>query len=97
MRRFFLVGALAIAAAPAGAELTPRQRADIDALIARAMKDDRAYDIAGSLTTEVGPRLGGTEAEARARAWGEAKLKALGFKNVRTETFDMPVSPSRCI
>lgn len=91
MRRVSLLAALALASAPAGAELTSRQRADIDALIARAMADDRAYDIAASLTTEVGPRLGGTEAEARARAWGEAKLKSLGFKNVRTETFDMPV------
>jgi Zn-dependent M28 family amino/carboxypeptidase len=76
---------------PASAELTPRQRADVALLIERAMADDRAYDIVASLTTEVGPRLGGTQAEARARAWGEAKLKAMGFKNVRTETFDMPV------
>ncbi|MDZ7629265.1 MAG: M20/M25/M40 family metallo-hydrolase [Parvularculaceae bacterium] len=76
---------------PAAAELTPRQRADVALLIERAMTDERAYDLVASLTTEVGPRLGGTDAEARARTWGEAKLKALGFKNVRTEPFDMPV------
>ncbi len=80
----------ALAATPASAELSPRQRADIAVLIERAMADDRAYDILASLTTEVGPRLGGTEAEARARLWGEAKLKALGFANIRTETFEMP-------
>ena len=51
-----------------------------------ALKDEVAYDIVEGLTTEVGPRMAGTEAEARARTWGLAKLKALGFKNVRVET-----------
>lgn len=51
-----------------------------------ALKDDVAYDIVEGLTTEIGPRLAGTEAEARAREWGLAKMKALGFKNVRVET-----------
>ena len=32
----------------------------------------------------LGPRLGGSEAEARARDWGVAKFKELGFKNVRS-------------
>ncbi|MGA9582725.1 MAG: M20/M25/M40 family metallo-hydrolase [Allosphingosinicella sp.] len=56
-----------------------------------ALKDDIAYDIVEGLTTEVGPRLAGTEAEARAREWAVRKLKALGFANVRIETYDMPV------
>ncbi|VVT07302.1 Peptidase M28 [Sphingomonas sp. EC-HK361] len=56
-----------------------------------ALKDDVAYDIVEGLTTEVGPRLAGTEAEARARTWAVAKLKALGFKNVRAEPYQMPV------
>jgi len=38
----------------------------------------------------VGQRLAGTEAEARARDWAVVKLKALGFKNVRIEPYDMP-------
>lgn len=50
-----------------------------------------AYDIVEGLTTEVGQRLAGTEAEARARDWAVVKLKALGFANVRIETYDMPV------
>ena len=37
------------------------------------------------------PAPGGTEAEARARDWSVAKLKAMGFANVRVDTFDMPV------
>lgn len=56
-----------------------------------ALKDDVAYDIIEGLTTEVGQRMPGTEAEARARIWAVAKLKALGFKNVRSEPYQMPV------
>jgi hypothetical protein len=71
------------------------QRAPTDAEVAKlrdaALKDDLAWDITEGLTTEVGQRLAGTEAEARARDWAVAKLKSLGFKNVRIETFDMPV------
>lgn len=54
-------------------------------------RDSYAWDIVEGLTTEVGPRLAGTEAEARARAWAVRKLTELGFSNVRVEEFDMPV------
>lgn len=56
-----------------------------------ALNDTLAYEIVEGLTTEIGQRLAGTEAEARARDWAVVKLKALGFKNVRIETYDMPV------
>jgi acetylornithine deacetylase/succinyl-diaminopimelate desuccinylase-like protein len=57
-----------------------------------ALSNDRvAYDIVEGLTTEVGPRLAGTEAEARARAWMAERFRSLGFSNVRIETYDMPV------
>ena len=59
--------------------------------IAAPAQKDVAYDIVEGLTTEVGQRLAGTEAEARARDWAVIKLKALGFSNVRVETYDMPV------
>ncbi|MVZ96910.1 peptidase M28 family protein [Sphingorhabdus sp. IMCC26285] len=52
--------------------------------------DEVAYDVIEGLTTEIGPRQGGTEAEARARIWAVNKLKALGFENVRIEEFKMP-------
>ncbi len=64
---------------------------DVAKLRDAALSDNVAYDIVEGLTTEVGPRLAGTEAEARARSWGAAKLTALGFKNVRIETYKMPV------
>jgi carboxypeptidase Q len=53
--------------------------------------DHYAWDIVEGLTTEVGQRLAGTEAEARARDWAVARLKAMGFANVHVEPFDMPV------
>ncbi len=56
-----------------------------------ALADDvTAYDIVEGLTTEIGPRQGGTEAEARARIWAKDKLASLGFENARIETFQMP-------
>lgn len=48
---------------------------------------DVAWDILAGLTSEVGPRMPGSEAEARARTWADARLKALGFSNVTTEPF----------
>ncbi len=58
--------------------------------VAQALGDSIALDIVTGLTTEVGPRQAGTEAEARARDWSVKKLAALGFANVRIEPFDMP-------
>ena len=64
----------------------------ISALRDSALSDDRlALDLLESLTTEVGPRLAGTEAEQRARDWAVAKLRELGFSNVHVEPFQMPV------
>jgi carboxypeptidase Q len=52
--------------------------------------DQVAWDVVEGLTTEIGPRQGGTEAEKRARDWSVKKLKALGFDNVRIEEYRMP-------
>jgi hypothetical protein len=60
-------------------------------VVAASPKQGTALEIVEGLTTEIGPRLAGTEAETRAREWAVKKLKSLGFKNVRIETFDMPV------
>ncbi len=49
------------------------------------------WDIVEDLTTEIGPRLAGTAAEARARDWAVQRLRQLGFSNVRIETYMMPV------
>ena len=61
-----------------------------DSPIELGLKDEIAWDIVEGLTTEIGPRQGGAEAEARARVWSVAKLKALGINNARIEEYQMP-------
>ncbi|MCL4672394.1 MAG: M20/M25/M40 family metallo-hydrolase [Sphingomonadaceae bacterium] len=51
--------------------------------------DTYAWDFVEGITTEVGPRQAGTEAEARGRAWAMRWLKANGFANVADEPFQM--------
>lgn len=46
---------------------------------------DVAYEFVAGLTSEVGQRLAGSEAEARARVWAAERLKALNFRNVVIE------------
>ena len=55
----------------------------------QALTDQTAMDLLTSLTTEVGQRLAGTPAAARAKDWGLAKLRALGFSNIVAEPFAM--------
>lgn len=49
-----------------------------------------SYRILESLTTEVGPRMAGSPADARAVAWAEAKFKELGFDKVWKEPVSFP-------
>jgi carboxypeptidase Q len=55
-----------------------------------AQKDTYAYDIVEGLTTEIGPRQGGTESEQHARDWAIKKLNSLDLYQVREERFEMP-------
>jgi hypothetical protein len=57
----------------------------------KAMHDDTAYRITASLTTEVGPRMAGSDADQRARDWAVAKFKALGYDKVYTEAVTFPL------
>ena len=82
-----LAAACALAATAAPALAAPASPATAIALRERALVDPTAYSIVSSLTTEVGPRMAGSEAAARARDWGLAKLRALGFENVHAEPF----------
>ena len=71
-------------AIPATAVKTAEQLRD------RALDDGTAYAVLKSLTTEVGPRLAGSEADQRARDWAVAKFKALGFDKVYVEPVTYP-------
>ena len=55
-----------------------------------ALQDDTGWKAVESLTTEVGPRLAGSEADARAVEWAKAKFKALGYDKVWTEPVTFP-------
>ena len=91
----YLSAALLLVAAPLAAQDKPPSLAvvpaHISALRDAALQDNYAWSITEGLTTEVGPRLAGTAAEARAREWAVARLRALGFANVRVDTFPLPV------
>jgi len=56
----------------------------------KALADSTAWDITESLTSEVGARMVGSPAMERARDWGVAKLKELGFENIKVEAFTTP-------
>ena len=55
-----------------------------------ALQDDTGWKVTESLTTEVGPRLAGREADARAVEGAKAKFKALGYDKVWTEPVTFP-------
>ncbi|MFB9372859.1 M20/M25/M40 family metallo-hydrolase [Algimonas porphyrae] len=59
-------------------------------ILEQSRSGTQGYDIVEGLTTEVGERLAGTEAEARARDWTVAKFKEIGLENVRVEPFTIP-------
>ncbi len=71
-------------------ELTDAQQQTAKELMRTALESDLAWEIVESLTTEVGPRLGGSQAEARARVWGKAWGDKLSFDRVAIEEFSMP-------
>src|SRR5262245_40423040 len=56
----------------------------------RALASNLGFEVVESLTTEVGPRLAGSEGDARAVKWAEAKFKALGYDKVWLEEVRFP-------
>ena len=92
MRLALLATALLLATSANAAETRIPERAMEQAaqLRQRALADDTGWKITESLTTEVGPRMAGSEADARAVAWAEAKFRQLGFDRVWTEAVTFP-------
>ncbi len=56
----------------------------------RTLTSNLAWPVLESLTTEVGSRAAGTGADRAAIAWAQAKLRELGFANVRTQEVIVP-------
>jgi len=70
--------------------ITNNQKKTATGLMQTALDSELGMEIVTSLTTEIGPRLGGSDAEKRAREWGLKLGKRLGFDNVQIEEFTMP-------
>lgn len=97
MRRILVAAALFSPYLAAGAQEAPQAEPlpgrvvqTAATLVERALADDTGLQFVEDLTTEVGPRLAGSQAERRARDWAVAELRSLGFRNVRVEGFDIP-------
>lgn len=94
MRRPAAVTAVLLALSSAAAAETTRipeaALSTAATLREQALADDTGWKVVESLTTEVGPRMAGSEADARAVAWAKAKFKALGFDKVWTEPVTFP-------
>ncbi len=84
--RIWLTAFIALALGAGHAAADPL-RSGAEAVRDRALKDPTAYDYVEALSVEVGPRLAGSEAAARARDWAVAKLTSLGFAKVHVEPF----------
>ena len=95
MKKLLLVCALALPLPALAGTAVPHLSDETLAIAAqlreRALAGSGAYDIVESLTTEIGPRMAGTEADARAVAWAVEKFGSMGFDVVRTEPVRFPV------
>ena len=56
----------------------------------RTLQDTTAWRVVESLTTEIGPRLAGSEADARAVRWAEAQYRTLGYDKVWLQPVSFP-------
>jgi carboxypeptidase Q len=87
LRHSFVVLAVTVSVLHAAAAETPD---DIAARLARnALRDSGALEIVTDLTTEVGARPAGSEAEKRAADWARHRCEQLGFENARIESFPL--------
>jgi hypothetical protein len=71
-------------------EFTQKQLQHIDEVRTSALTSDLSYKLLESLTTEVGPRLPGTENDKKAVAWAQEKFNELGFDKVWLEEATFP-------
>jgi hypothetical protein len=57
----------------------------------QAFRDDTAWRLLASLTKDIGPRMAGSEADARAVEWAASRMRELGFDRVWLEQVDFPL------
>ncbi|QPF76188.1 M20/M25/M40 family metallo-hydrolase [Roseateles sp. DAIF2] len=81
-----LAGMLLLALAGASAQaFEPAELKAAEALREAGLRSGLAYELVDSLVTEVGARPAGSLNDQRAVDWALARLKGLGFANVRAE------------
>ena len=89
--RILVVAFLSVMSTTLHAEiLSKTDRQALQQLKSQAQQSSLSYELLESLTTEVGPRLAGTEGDKKAIAWASAKMRALGFDKVWTEEVSIP-------
>ena len=88
MLKLTWIAAASLALTP-GAQATPPSRPQEMHAKTVEKSDTIAWDFVEGLTTEVGPRMAGTEAEARGRTWARDWLQANGFAKVAIEPYRM--------
>jgi len=88
---------LIVLIAVSAAHAAPRETRIPDAAIAtaaqlreQALADETGWQVVESLTTEIGARLAGSEADARAVEWAKVKFKQLGYDKVWTQQVTFP-------
>ncbi|HEY1136431.1 MAG TPA: M28 family peptidase [Xanthomonadaceae bacterium] len=84
------MSSFAFAAAPPETRIPDAAFANAGPLRDTALRDRTSWQVLESLTTEIGPRLAGSEADARAVRWAEAKFKALGYDKVWLQPVSFP-------
>lgn len=72
----------------AQAKMTPLDA--VNALKNKGLTEQRAYDMLKELSGGIGSRLNGSEGQAKAVDWAEAKMRELGFQNVRRQACMVP-------
>jgi acetylornithine deacetylase/succinyl-diaminopimelate desuccinylase-like protein len=71
-------------------EFSPEQIKQVAQVREAALNSDLSWQLLESLTTEIGPRLPGTENDKKAVEWAQSQFKALGFDKVWIEPATFP-------
>ena len=78
------------AQAQAQAQASVLDEKSLGQLQRKALSSDLAWELLASLTSEVGPRMAGSEGDERAVAWAVDRMNSLGFDRVWTEPVSFP-------
>jgi carboxypeptidase Q len=72
--------------------VSPETRIAVRQLVGDILVNGKAYDYDRELADGIGPRLIGTPNYNKSVTWAVEQFRALGLKNIHTESFKMPAS-----